>query len=319
MRAGRTSSLLGGLALVLLLLAACVAQPSVTASVTAPTPPSRLRVATSFSILADIVANVAGERVEVWSVIPFGGDPHTYLATPQDIVRLSQSDYFIRIGAHFERFMEAGAWRRAVRDAGIPALVIADEIELIKVDKVLDHGDHVHDLRDGDPHVWLDPRKVMEMIPPIVAGLSELDSAGAAAYAANGERYLAELEALDAELEAAIARIPPERRKLIVHHDAYTYLAERFGFEVLGYVLRNPQAGAPSAAEVAALADLIEQSGVPVLFREPQFNADVLEALASDYGIRVEVLLTDAFTEEVDSYLALMRFNLQSLQHLGQE
>lgn len=319
MKAGRTASALRWLALLLLLLAACVAQPPVAAPVSAPTPPNRLQVATSFSILADIVANVAGERAEVWSVIPFGGDPHTYLATPQDIVRLSQSDYFIRIGAHFERFMESGAWRRAVRDAEIPALVIADEIELLKVDKVLDHGDHVHDLRDGDPHVWLDPRKVMEMIPPIVAGLSALDPAGAAAYAANGERYLAKLELLDAELEAAIAQIPPERRKLIVHHDAYTYFAERFGFEVLGYALRNPQAGAPAAAEIAALADLIEQSGVPVVFREPQFNADVLEALAADYSIKVEVLLTDAFTEEVDSYLALMRFNLQSLLRLGQD
>lgn len=159
-----STSLYGWLAGLLLLLTACAVQAPAATGDAAAASVQPLQIAVSFPILADIVANVAGEQAEVWSVIPYGGDPHTYLATPQDIVRLTQSDYFIRIGAHFERFMESGAWRRAVRDAGIPSLVIADEIELIKVDKVLDHGDHVHDLRDGDPHVWLDPRKVMEMI-----------------------------------------------------------------------------------------------------------------------------------------------------------
>jgi ABC-type Zn uptake system ZnuABC Zn-binding protein ZnuA len=302
--------------LILLCLAACVAGAPLTDPATAPAQPDRLLVATSFPILADIVQNIAGDRAEVWSVIPAGGDPHTYQTVPQDVVRMTESDLLITIGAHFERFVESGFWRRAVRDAEIPTLIIADEIALIKVDKVINHGDHVHDLRDGDPHVWLDPRKVMEMLPPIVARLSDLEPAGASSYQANAAHYLAELQTLDAELEAAIAQIPPERRKLIVHHDAYTYFAARFGFEVLGYVLKNPTAGAPSAADIAALADAIEQSGVPVVFREPQFNADVLEALAADLDVEVGTLLTDTFTGDVDSYLELMRFNLESLQRL---
>jgi zinc/manganese transport system substrate-binding protein/manganese/iron transport system substrate-binding protein len=188
---------------------------------------------------------------------------------------------------------------------------------LIKINKVIDHGDHVHDLRKGDPHVWLDPRQVLEMIPVIVEQLSQLDPAGAAVYQANGQRYAAEVEALDRELEAAIAQIPPDRRKLIVHHDAYLYFATRFDFEIVGYVLKNP-GQEPSAANIAELSDLIEQAGVPVVFKEPQFNAKILEMLAADHGIKVGLLLADTFAEGVDSYLQLMRFNMRSLtENLG--
>jgi manganese/iron transport system substrate-binding protein len=311
------TTLYSWLASLLLLLTACVVQaPAATSDATSASA-QRLQVAVSFPILADIVQNVTGDRAQVWSVIPAGSDPHTYQTVPQDVVRMSKSDLLILMGAHFERFVESGFWRRAVREAEIPTLVIGEQIELIKVDKVIDHGDHVHDLRDGDPHVWLDPRKVMEMLPAIVAQLSELDPAGAAIYQANADHYLAKLQTLDAELEAAIGQIPQERRKLIVHHDAYTYFAARFEFEVLGYVLRNPQAGAPAAGEIAALSDILEQSGVPIVFCEPQFNAEVLEQLAADHGVAVGILLTDTFTEEVDTYVALMRFNLQSLLRLN--
>lgn len=288
------------------------------APVAAPTdvdnfPEPTLEIAVSFPVLADVVANVAGDRVAVWSIIPVGGDPHTYIATPQDIVRMSESDLLIRMGANFERLVESGQWRRSVREAGIPELVVADHIELIKVDKVIDHGDHVHDLRSGDPHVWLDPQKVLEMIPAIVATLSEQDPAGAEIYAVNGAAYTAQLEVVDAELVEAMAQIPPERRKLIVHHDAYTYFAARFGFEVLGYVLNDGMGSQGSAADLAAFSDVIATSGVPALFREPQFNAKALELLADESGIRVGVLLTDTFTEDVATYLDLIRFNMNSL------
>lgn len=298
-----------------IVLACAPLQPPTAPPVAEPAP--RLIVAVSFPVLADIVANIAGDGVTVWSVIPFDGDPHTYIAAPQDVVRLLESDLFIRMGAHLERFMEAGAWRRAAREAGIPQLVIAEEIELMKIDLVIDHGDHVHDLRDGDPHVWLDPRKVMEMIPVIVAALAQLDPAHAAAYQRHGEAYRTQVAALDAEVEAAIAQIPSTRRKLIVHHDAYRYLAARFGFQVIGMVLPNPGAE-PSAADVAALSDLITTSGVRVVYREPQFNAKILEMLAAEQNIEVSLLLTDAFTPEVSSYLALMRHNLRSLVKLAE-
>lgn len=312
---------IGVIALCVWMLTACapIEVPTARIETSEPTQESTLEIAVSFPVLADIVANIAGDRADIWSIIPIGGDPHTYIATPQDLVRMAESDLLIRMGANFERLVESGQWRRSVREAGIPELVVADHLELIKIDKIINHGDHVHDLRAGDPHVWLDPQKVLEMIPAIVAALSEVDPAGAAIYAANGSAYASLVEEVDAELVEAMAQIPPELRKLIVHHDAYTYFAARFGFEVLGYVINDGMESQGSAADLAALSDAIMASGVPALFREPQFNAKALELLAEEYGIHVGVLLTDTFTEDVTTYLELMRFNMNSLvQNLTQ-
>lgn len=307
--------LVGVFALMLLLLSACapIVTPAAISEMPESTSAPGLEIVVSFPVLADIVANIARDRAEIGSIIPVGGDPHTYIATPQDLVRVMESDLLIRVGANFERLVESGQWRRSVREAAIPELVVADHLELIKIDKIIDHGDHVHDLRAGDPHVWLDPQKVLEMIPVIVTTLSEIDPAGAELYAANGAAYAAQVEIVDAELVKAVAQIPPERRKLIVHHDAYTYFAARFDFEVLGYVVNDGMESQGSAADLAALSDVIVASGVQALFREPQFNAKALELLAEEYGIRVGVLLTDTFTEDVTTYLDLIRFNMGSL------
>lgn len=252
-------------------------------------------------------------------MIPAEGDPHTYEATPRDILAVGEANAFVSMGKSLEPFMEAGAWRRAVREAGIPELTIDDEMELIAVDKVIDHGDHVHDLREGDPHVWLDPLKTVEMVAVIAAFLAEIDPEGAEGYAATAAGYEETPRALHGEMEEGLARIPEERRKLVVFHDAYTYFAARYGFEIVGMVLKNPGAEA-SAKEVAALKETIEEAGVTVVFGEPRFNTDVLEVVVAETGVEIGVLLTDSFAGEVDGYVEMMRFNLESLtSHLVSE
>jgi len=221
-------------------------------------------------------------------------------------------DQLIRNALYLEPFIEAGAWRRAASDAAIPQLVLADEVALIAVDQVIDHGDHVHDLRGGDPHVWLDPLKTVEVVAVIETHLAGLDPAGAATYAANADTYAAELVALDAAYRAALAPIPPEARKLVVAHDAYTYFAARYGFEVVGVVLPNPD-GEPSAREIAELLGTIEETGVSVIFAEPQFDGGILEVFVQENGVEIGELLTDAFADRVTSYVDLMRYNRDSL------
>ncbi|MBA2556229.1 MAG: zinc ABC transporter substrate-binding protein [Chloroflexi bacterium] len=274
-------------------------------------------MAVSTPILADIVANVAGELAAVYSVMPAMVDPHTWEATPQDLQRVTESDTFISMGASLEPFVESGGWRRAVRDAAIPELVLADEIELIPVDKVIDHGDHTHDLREGDPHVWLDPRKVIELLPIVAMHLADLDRTNAEAYASQAAAYAGQLEELDAELERDLATIPDDRRKLIVFHDVYTYFAARYDFEVIGVVLRNPNTEV-SARELAELGDTILETGMNVIFAEPQLLADVLTVFVDEYDVVIGELMTDSFAGDVSTYMELMRFNRDSLvEHLG--
>ena len=152
------------------LIVAMVGAPTLAGSALAEG--ERIQVAVSTPLIADIVRNVAGSEVDVFPVMLVNADPHTWEASPQDIVRVTEADSFISVGAHLEPFVESGGWRRAVVDGGVPQLVLADHLDLIVVDKVIDHGDHVHDLREGDPHFWLDPTKVIEAIPVIYKHLS---------------------------------------------------------------------------------------------------------------------------------------------------
>jgi ABC-type Zn uptake system ZnuABC Zn-binding protein ZnuA len=277
----------------------------------------RVRVAVSFVVLEDIVRNIAGDEVETWSVVPGGVDTHTYEATPADLVRLSDSDGLILIGAHNERFIETGGFRRAARDANLKQLVVTEHVDLIMVDRVVDHGDHVHDLRDGDPHVWLDPRKTIEMMGAIVEFLSELKPEAGEQFAAKADRYRETLEQLDRDIAAELSVIPAERRKLVVAHNAYTYFAERYGFTVLDVVIKAAGAD-PSAREYARLHEVVEAHQVPAVFAEPQFDSPLLERLAEDRSIRVGVLLADSFTDGVSSYEQMLRFNARSLvEHLA--
>jgi len=301
-----------------LLLAACSSNAASDAAPATPGIFGRPVVAVSFPILADIVSNVAGDHAEVWSVIPPSGDPHTYQALPRDLVRLAESDLLITVGGHLERFSESGTWRRAARDADLRAVELADQVDLIVRDLVIDHGDHTHDLRQGDPHFWLDPHFTLEVIGVVRSALADLDPANAEAYRAQAEAYAAAIREADAELAAAVEAIPPDRRILVVHHDAYTYLAARFGFTVLGYVLPSAGAGEASASDIAGLHRLVEEYSVPAVFREPQFEARILEALAEERGIAVGILLTDVLTDDAPTYLDFIRFNAVSLRtHLA--
>lgn len=276
-----------------------------------------LQIAASTPILADIVQNIAGDRAEVFSIMPVNADPHTWEASPQDIMRVIEADSFISIGAHLEPFVESGGWRRAVIDAGIPQLVLTDHLDLIEVDLVIDHGDHVHDLRGGDPHFWLDPTKVIEGIPAIVDHLSEIDPNGAATYAANGVSYTAELEDLDAELAESFATIPDEHRVLVVFHDAFRYFAARYGFEIVGVVIHNPEVEI-SAREVVELQGIIAEYDITAIFAEPQFNTDILDTIIGGEDVAIGTLMTDTFTEDITTYIDLMRFNRDSIvQYLG--
>src|SRR5207253_591479 len=109
-----------------------------------------------------------------------------------------------------------------------------------------------------------------------------------------------------------IGTIPPARRKLVTYHDAYVYMARRYGLEQVGFVLRNP-GREPSAGEVAALVARLRAAGVRTVFSEPQLNAKVLETAAREAGVDVGVLYSDALDERVTSYTALMRFNADQL------
>lgn len=272
----------------------------------------KITIATSMPILQDIVANIAGDAATVFSVMPANADPHTWEARPEDMTRLAEAKAFIYNGALLEPFIETGGWRRTVRDTGVAEFVVTDHVELIVVDQVIDHGDHTHDLRGGDPHIWLDPMTMVQAVPAIAGFLAELDPDNAETYRANAESYAEQINSTHLELDEMLSKIPDDKRKMLVFHDAWRYFAARYNFEVIGIVLENPNAEL-SAQKMVELMEIMDKEGVRVIFAEPQFNTSVLDMLVQEGDAEIAMLLTDSFAEGVDSYLGLLKFDGEQL------
>src|SRR3990172_882629 len=256
-------------------------------------PDERLRVVASLEIFADMAGNVGGDRVEVTAVLPSGADPHTYELSPGRVADIARADLVFVNGLGLE-----GNVRDAIdENAGGPVVELSEGLATL----------------DSNPHLWLDPRLAARYVERIRDVLIEHDRQGRAQYEANARTYLEQVGALDRETEAAVQSIPPERRKLVTFHDAFRYFATRYGLEIVAVVVRSP-GQEPSAQDVARLTETLRSEGVPAVYKEPQFNAAVLEQAADEAGVRVLDLLSDAYTEGVGTYLELMRFNLRQLQ-----
>lgn len=255
----------------------------------------RVRVVTTLGIFADFARNVGGERVEIEALLPPGADAHTYELAPRQVAGIGRADVVFINGLHLEEAI-LGAIERDV-SAEAPVVRLSEGLTPL----------------DNNPHFWLDVTYAMRYVEVMRDTLSAVDPEGAEAYAANAARYLGELEALDGEVRAAVGRIPPERRKLVTFHDAFRYLAERYGLEVVALVVKSP-GREPSASDVAELARQIAEQRIPTVFREPQFSARILELAARDAGVRVGELYSDALTGGVDTYIEMMRFNARQLE-----
>lgn len=265
---------------------------------------SRLRVVTSISVLKDMAQEVGGDRVEVTSLIPAGADVHTFQLVPKDLVSVKDADIVIFNGLNLEAPVEDAVMN--VVDSETVVVMLAEGLEELALEAGYEHDS------DGNPHLWLDPIIAMEYIKLISSTFQDADSLGAPTYRDNAARYTTELESLNLELSGLIGSIPENRRKLVTFHDAFPYFASRYGLELVGVVIESP-GREPSAKELDELLQQIRDTGVSAVYTEPQFNARILELLASDAGIQVLTLYSDALDDVAGSYVEMMRFNTQQL------
>jgi ABC-type Zn uptake system ZnuABC Zn-binding protein ZnuA len=258
------------------------------------------KIVTSIELFADLIRPVAGDRAQVIALVPAGADPHTYEPVPSKIADISKADLVLLNGVGLEETL-MDIIKNNVGN-GVPVIEMSAGLPVLQGE---DQG-------TGNPHLWLNVRNAEHYVEAARDALIQVDPEGEAVYDANAQAYLAELADLDREVEQSIASIPAERRKLVTFHDAFPYLAERYGLELVGVVVRSP-GQEPSAGEVADLARTIEKQNVQAVFAEPQFSARVLELAAEDAGVEVCALYSDAFGDGVDSYVKLMQFNASEL------
>jgi len=271
----------------------------------------KLRVVATTNIVADVVGNVGGDRIELTGLLPVGADPHAYEPTPQDLRAVASAHLIFANGVGLETFLD-----EMIRNAGgnAPVVPVSQGIDLLQ----LDSGEEDEPNHAGaDPHAWFDPNNVVIWVRNIEGALSALDPGNAGVYQANTQAYVAKLEALDAWIREQVAQVPEENRKIVTDHRVLGYFARAYGFELVGAVVEAYSAAAePSAQEIVALEDNIRQIGVPAVFVGRTVNPKLAARVAEDTGIQLVPLYTGSLSEaggEADSYIDFMRYDVSAM------
>ena len=254
----------------------------------------KVRVVTSLDLFADFIQHVGGERVQVTALVPADADPHTYEPVPSQAAKVADADLIVINGVGLEQTLHNLIYNN-VR-GGVQIAQMSDGLPVVA----------------DNPHLWLNVQYAMHYVESVRDGLIAADPAGADVYRSNATAYLTELDTLDKQTAAAIETIPPDRRKLITYHDAFPYLAQRYGLEVVGVVVQS-EGSEPSAQDLARLLDEIRAQHIPVVFAGPEFNSQLLDTVAREAGAQVKMLLSDTYADNIHSYVELMSFDAQQL------
>lgn len=261
----------------------------------------RLNVVASFSILGDFVRQVGGDKVNVTTLVGPDSDVHVYTPTPHDAKDVGQAKLLVVNGLGLEGWLP-----RLLQASGAKAQIVT-ATQGITVRK---RG------ADADPHAWQSVPNAMIYVTDIRDALISADAADADTFRQNAERYLAELAALDREVRSEIAKIPPERRKVISTHDAFGYFADVYGVEFIAPLGVSTETE-PSARDLAGIIAQIRREQIPAVFLE-NFNDDrLIGRVAAETGAKVGgTLYSDALSEEngpAPTYIAMVRHNIRAL------
>lgn len=260
-------------------------------------------VAVTTNILGDVVTEVVGDRADVMVLMPPGGDPHSFEVSAQQAARLRSADLVVENGLGLEEGVAHHV--RAAADDGVPVFTAGDAIDALEWTTDDDSG--------PDPHFWTDPARMVDVVEALD---DELDAAGI--DTPGTEAYTDRLVALDADMTAAFDTVPADRKALVTNHHVFGYLADRYGFRVLGAVIPSGTTlASPSAADLRDLADAIEQAGVPTIFADASQPARLAEVLAEEVDVQVSIrsLATESLTEDgaASTYLGMMRSNTEAI------
>ena len=281
------------------LLVAC-ATPNRRAPVA--TASSKPVVLTTFTVLADLAQQVAGDRLEVRSITKLGAEVHGYEPTPSDLEGTQDASLIVQNGLGLERWAD-----RFVSSAGsVPTVTLSDGLqpELIAGDVYAGKP---------NPHAWMSPRRTEHYVDRLVKAFSQLDPAGSASFRQRGEAYKQELRQLDQELRQALDQVPPDQRLLVSCEGAFTYLARDYGLDE-AYLWPVNAETQVTPRRLARLIDTVKQRRVPAVFCEStvsdEAQREVARATGARFGGTFFVDSLSASSGPAPSLLALQRHNV---------
>lgn len=265
----------------------------------------KFKVITTFTVIADIARNIAGDTAEVESITKAGAEIHNYQPTPRDILKAQDADLVLWNGLNLETWFER--FFRNLRD--VPSAVVSEGIEPIGIAEGPYTG-------KPNPHAWMSPTNVKTYVDNIAAAFAEHDPANATTYRTNAEAYKAKIDAAVAPIREAIASIPEGRRWLVSSEGAFSYLARDFGLkELYLWPINADQQGTPQ--QVRKVIDAVRANHIPAVFSESTISSKPAEQVARESGAKYGgVLYVDSLSEAsgpVPTYLDLLRVTTQTI------
>ncbi|MFJ4160918.1 zinc ABC transporter substrate-binding protein AztC [Microbacterium testaceum] len=264
-------------------------------------------VVVTTNILGDVVSHLAGDDIDVMTLMRPGADPHSFEISAAEAARMRSADLLVANGLGLEEGLQHHL--DAAKADGVSTIVAGDAVTVLPYTSTDADG-------ADDPHFWTDPAQMIAVVDRLTP---ELEKLGGAAVAERSAAYRAQLEQLDADMTAAFAAIPAERRALITNHHVFGYLAARFDFRLIGAVIPGGTTlAAPSTSDLADLVSAIDEGKVPTIFAESSSPDRLVRALAEEADRHVEVteLFTESLTDasgDAPDYLTMMRVNTQRI------
>lgn len=290
------------------LVAAC-GGPGATSDGSSTPAPGAVRVVATTTVLADLVANVGGTGVAVSSLVPKGGEVHTFDPSPSDVRRVAEADVVVMNGLGLDEWLGD-----LVADAGATATVVELGEDLEGVEYIAGEADDDHGGEAVNPHLWMDVSYAAKYVERIVDALVAADPAGADTYRSAGDAYRAELAELDAWARDTLAAIPLADRGVVSFHDAFPYYARAYGLTVVDTIVDAPGQD-PSAGALADLIAVIRANDVAAILSEAQFSPEIVTTIADETGATV---VSDLYTDSLgdppaDSFVGIIRWDTERI------
>lgn len=268
----------------------------------------KLRVVASFSVISDMIQQIASDKIDLFTIVGANMDAHTYEPKPQDLKSLKEADLLILNGFGFESWIErlitssGFKGKKIIASNGINPLFFSDKNTSQKI---------------TDPHCWHSLPNGKYYVTNIMNALKEIDAQNASFYEENGKNYLQKLDELDKELKDTLKEIPKDNRIVITSHDAFEYLGQEYGVKFISPLGVSTETE-PSSKEIANIVRRIKKDNIKAVFAEATTDRRLVETIACESGITIGgELYSDALSNTKDcgdTYISMVRTNLLSLK-----
>lgn len=265
----------------------------------------KFKVVTTFTVIQDIAANVAGDAAEVVAITKPGAEIHDYQPTPGDILKAQSADLVLWNGMNLERWFER--FFQQIKD--VPSVTVTEGIEPLSIFEGPYSG-------KPNPHAWMSPSNALKYIDNIQKAFAKHDPENAAVYAKNAENYAKQIKALDTEIRQSLDKIPPSQRYLVTSEGAFSYLAHDYGLkEAYLWPINADQQGTPQ--QIKALIDKVRAHNIPVVFSESTISDKPAKQVAAETDARYGgVLYVDSLSTadgKVPTFLDLLRVTTKTI------